>query len=377
MGFASLKDYLRTCIASLEQQLLHDTNAAGPPQPLLALEGPVPAAAAAAPQPVAVLAENVAAAGAAAMPDLQDGDEQGDGSNDMQQLPAAAQEHAGNAPGAAAQDAAEPLNQQAAAGAGNRDMLGFGALRAAAAVRLPTAAAPAQGNQIIPLPAPPGPRDIAGLFEPARDDQDAWGDIPFEELIGLQGPWVNFLETIVLVMIGNAFFMAAVINMPLNLGRVMLAVLRHVLHMLSAEQQVMFRAAIAQHAHVPLLSHFARALLHAALPIEPGAAGSPGSVLLGNLIEGAGPMVANTSFSIHATLNSSSLLTNATAVVAATAAGGGDAAPGVAYPLESLPIMALTLQQLLRELQAQVITLTTTAALCPPSDQIYALIINL
>lgn len=54
---------------------------------------------------------------------------------------------------------------------------------------------------------------MGGLGEPL--DHEA----PFEELIGLQGSWWSFLETVVLVMMGNAFFMFMFVWLPVNIGR--------------------------------------------------------------------------------------------------------------------------------------------------------------
>lgn len=42
----------------------------------------------------------------------------------------------------------------------------------------------------------------------------------------LQGPWVDFVEMVVLLLAGNASFMAGCVYLPLNIGRLMLMAIK-------------------------------------------------------------------------------------------------------------------------------------------------------
>jgi hypothetical protein len=42
----------------------------------------------------------------------------------------------------------------------------------------------------------------------------------------MQGPWVDFVEMVVLLLAGNASFMAGCVYLPLNIGRLMLMAIK-------------------------------------------------------------------------------------------------------------------------------------------------------
>jgi hypothetical protein len=116
------------------------------------------------------------------------------------------------------------------------------------------------------------------------------------------------------VVIGNAFFMCAVISLPLNLGRLCLALLRHALGLLSADQLLGFHRLAA--AHAPLVAGGVRALVGAALPRAHEAAATTAAA--------AGPALAA---AVNATANASAGAGAAAAATAAAVAGGPAAAP--------------------------------------------------
>jgi hypothetical protein len=45
-------------------------------------------------------------------------------------------------------------------------------------------------------------------------------------VLHVQGPWVDFVEMVVLLLAGNASFMAGCVYLPLNIGRLMLMAIK-------------------------------------------------------------------------------------------------------------------------------------------------------
>ena len=68
---------------------------------------------------------------------------------------------------------------------------------------------------------PPPQPNAGGL------DLDRIEDVPFEELIGMQGPLLSLLENASTILLSNLFFLVASVMLPFNMGRLCLSVLRH------------------------------------------------------------------------------------------------------------------------------------------------------
>jgi hypothetical protein len=192
--------------------------------------------------------------------------------------------------------------------------------------------------------------------------------MPLEELLGLQGPWTNLLETVALVVIGNFFFVVAVVYLPLNLGRTLLRLMQEVLLNITAEQQQVLRAAwlgqgswgwsqpLVQLLFSVLLPlHSARlgglnATAVAAAAAAVAAAGpnatalmAPGAVLL--------PLDSNASAALH---NATTIPASPVAAAVATAGVRDSSEPALmVYPPEPLPILSVTMEQLMEELYSQ------------------------
>lgn len=83
----------------------------------------------------------------------------------------------------------------------------------------------------------------------------------------LQGPWLNFLGTIALVIVGNTFFMAGAVYLPLNIGRLLLTAARNACSNLTLEQQQLMQQLVSQHVqHVPYAADFVRYLVGVLAP---------------------------------------------------------------------------------------------------------------
>ncbi len=369
LGCTTLKEYVRSCIHNLEGQVLRNLNAAAgqrawrlpPPQRPPWEHDALPADEAPAAGGVGGVGEGGVVEWA------RDGEEQAAAALDAGGLrqrrpPAPAVPAAIELPFAAAAAAApqpargpnplvpdnpmhppEPINPAAAAA--------FAAAAAdvdAAAAAAAPANAGADAEARAALAAAAGEIDAAaaalaaaGAGAGAHDEPpppEVWHDIPFEELAGLAGPWIQFVETILLVIVGNAFFVAAVIYAPLNVGRAVLAALRGPLGALSADQMVLLRAQIA--AQSPFFAQSIAAVLAAALP-------------------GAAAPAANAT---AAAASSAAAVAATNATAAAAAAGGfvGRAGPSDAALLaaawgDPLPVAwALGWERLTREFAAHV-----------------------
>ena len=228
MGFGALKDLGRAALRGLEQQLQQHGGGHG--------GGAAPAAAAAA----------AAEAGAPA----------GGAGGGEQPRPAAVPGGPGGAPPPAAQPAA------------GWDGGGGGGAVAGAA----------------------GAGRAAPIDEPPRAPANDWHDLPFEVLVGLAGPWLQLLETIALVIIGNLAFVAAAVYAPLSLGRRMLDALGARLLALPPGARARVAESLAAAADGPA-ARGALALLTAALPAlaPPGGANATAAAAAAvNVSAGAG-----------------------------------------------------------------------------------------
>lgn len=202
MGLSTLKDYLRGAIRSMEQQLMREA----PPQPLPQQQVPLrerlrelqPP-----PLPQQLLDDMAAEAGVEAellqpllAPEQGGGGEAEERGGEL----AAAGEAAWAADGAAAAPA-QAVQPAAAAAAAPHDQPQQQDEQQQQQEReqeqeqqAVVAAAAAEEEEVglapIPLLAPP--HLAGGAWDvPAADEQDVWADLPFEELVGLQGPWAN------------------------------------------------------------------------------------------------------------------------------------------------------------------------------------------
>ncbi|XP_077253064.1 putative E3 ubiquitin ligase SUD1 isoform X2 [Tasmannia lanceolata] len=54
------------------------------------------------------------------------------------------------------------------------------------------------------------------------DDDDLEEDVPYKELVGIQGPVLHLIENAITVLASNAIFIAIVLSVPFSLGRVVL-----------------------------------------------------------------------------------------------------------------------------------------------------------
>ena len=52
-------------------------------------------------------------------------------------------------------------------------------------------------------------------------------DVPFEELIGMQGPLLSLFENAITILLSNMLFLVASVMLPFNIGRVCLSILAH------------------------------------------------------------------------------------------------------------------------------------------------------
>ncbi|KAF6256292.1 hypothetical protein COO60DRAFT_1702419 [Scenedesmus sp. NREL 46B-D3] len=217
--------------------------------------------------------------------------------------------------------------ENAAAAALVGDDAGTHAAAAAAAAEVPALvdAAAAGGDDVAEL------AELEELVEHVREEGDAWGDVPFEELLGLQGPWLNFLETIVLVLIGNAFFMLGAVYAPLNIGRLLLAAAKRACAAMTLEQQLLLQQALGRHARLPFVREISNALLAllTSLPAagEEAAAAAAAAVSAAAAAGGAAAEAVGAAAAAAVNATASAAL-NATAVAsgaaaAATAAAGG------------------------------------------------------
>jgi hypothetical protein len=73
---------------------------------------------------------------------------------------------------------------------------------------------PGEGLQILGAAAA-GDAQAGGVLEVDNLGQE----VPFEELIGMQGPVLNLLENAITVLVSNALFLGAVIMIPFHIGR--------------------------------------------------------------------------------------------------------------------------------------------------------------
>ncbi|KAL3696408.1 hypothetical protein R1sor_010484 [Riccia sorocarpa] len=64
---------------------------------------------------------------------------------------------------------------------------------------------------------------VEQMFD-AVEDADAAEDVPFDELVGMQGPVFHLIENAITVLASNAIFLALVALLPFTLGRVVLSV---------------------------------------------------------------------------------------------------------------------------------------------------------
>ncbi|KAF8073198.1 SUD1 [Scenedesmus sp. PABB004] len=149
---------------------------------------------------------------------------------------------------------------------------------------------------------------------------DAFADVPVEELLGLQGSWLAFAETVALVLVGNALAMLALVLLPLALGRALLTAAAAAAAALSPAQLVALQAALRRHPAMHRLLGVALAVL-AGMPPAGDEAPAGGA---------------------------------AAAAAAATAGSGGSADAVLQLAAaEALPLMPVSLEQLLHELSAQ------------------------
>uniref|UniRef100_A0A7S2T0G4 RING-type E3 ubiquitin transferase n=1 Tax=Chloropicon primus TaxID=1764295 RepID=A0A7S2T0G4_9CHLO len=58
-------------------------------------------------------------------------------------------------------------------------------------------------------------------------DLDRIEDVPFEELIGMQGPVLALFENATTILLSNLFFLVASVMLPFNIGRVCMSILAH------------------------------------------------------------------------------------------------------------------------------------------------------
>lgn len=295
MGLGAMREYLRQCIANVEAQMLRaepppEPHVRAPQLPLLALPAPA----------VRDGVEDAAAAAAA-------------GAGGAAARAAVAGEDADAAGGAAPPGAA----------GGNGDVGGV--------------ARPPARAWLPPLPQLLGPEQVEEL--------DALGDMPFEELVGLQGSWAAFMETVLLVLVGNAFFMFVVVYIPLNLGRAALVLCQRALALLAANPG--YELSVAQFLRRSLhpsvfdlmLADTALARI-TAVAVE---AMANATAAAGTAAGGAAAMVANAT--------AAAATASAAAVMAPPL---GDFDPLSEFHLNLSPIMTMvTMEQLLRELSEQ------------------------
>ncbi|RWR77573.1 putative E3 ubiquitin ligase SUD1 [Cinnamomum micranthum f. kanehirae] len=62
---------------------------------------------------------------------------------------------------------------------------------------------------------------VEQMFE-GLDDADAAEDVPFDELVGMQGPVFHLVENAITVLASNAIFLGVVILLPFSIGRIVL-----------------------------------------------------------------------------------------------------------------------------------------------------------
>lgn len=77
-----------------------------------------------------------------------------------------------------------------------------------------------------PVPPPPQPQqqqqhNMGGL------DLDRIEDVPFEELIGMQGPLLSLFENATTILLSNLFFLFVSVMLPFNIGRLCLSIFGH------------------------------------------------------------------------------------------------------------------------------------------------------
>ncbi|KAJ7294226.1 hypothetical protein O6H91_Y272000 [Diphasiastrum complanatum] len=69
---------------------------------------------------------------------------------------------------------------------------------------------------------------VEQMFD-AAEDADGGEDVPFDELVGMQGPVFHLIENAITVLASNAIFLALVALVPFTLGRVVLSIASRVM----------------------------------------------------------------------------------------------------------------------------------------------------
>eukprot|EP00878_Enallax_costatus_P015653 GHUV01016398.1.p1 GENE.GHUV01016398.1~~GHUV01016398.1.p1 ORF type:complete len:583 (+),score=214.88 GHUV01016398.1:294-2042(+) len=342
IAVSSLKDHLKTAMNSLEQQIVREVAApqtAAAPAVVAVLEPP-PAAAAAVEAPALAVVEGHGLDQAVVEQNAQPAQQQQEVQQDEPQQLGGLQE----APVAAAAAPAAPAAPPAAGGGGGE---GLAAAMAAAEAII--------GDGVGVIDA-----DDAAVGAAAPDDED-WGDVPFEELLGLQGPWLNFLGTIALVIVGNTFFMAGAVYLPLNIGRLLLTAARNACSNLTLEQQQLLQQVVAQHVqHVPFAADTVKYVLGLLAPavvsdamgvsgivsVTAAAAGTEGNAT--SILAAVGDVVNATAAALA---NTTAAAANSTALAAAGQAALAPALdPAAAAAISPAPF---TLEQVMKEIHAQ------------------------
>jgi hypothetical protein len=145
----------------------------------------------------------------------------------------------------------------------------------------------------------------------------------------LQGPWLNFLETIVLVIIGNAFFMLGAVYAPLNIGRLLLAAGKRACAAMTQEQQLLLQQALGRHAQLPFVRELSNALLAllVSLPLTAEEAAAAAAAAAGAAVNATAEAVGA---AVNATAAAAAANVTALATASAAAAVGLQqvAAPG-------------------------------------------------
>lgn len=133
----------------------------------------------------------------------------------------------------------------------------------------------------------------------------------------MQGPWLNFIETIVLVILGNAFFMAGVVYLPLNIGRLLLTAARRAFSVMTSEQQVLLQQTLSGYVQIPYAAEAVRFVLSVLAPaVADGSSGSvvsnATSAVAAAAVQRAASVVANITDAAANTTNISTVAINGT-----------------------------------------------------------------
>lgn len=156
-----------------------------------------------------------------------------------------------------------------------------------------------------------------------------------------------------LVIVGNTFFMAGVVYLPLNIGRLLLNAARRACSMMTLEQQQMLQQLVTQHVQIPYVAEFIQFILSILVPLA--AAGEDAfSALAGNATAAANATAGVGFAGFNASVSTASSATNITVAALEAANTTAAAAPAVdATELPSLGAMPISFDHVMKEIHAQ------------------------